>query len=40
MSIKAVVSQQRHKVDDLVDVLVVVRFVSDEDLSCSEKAIE
>lgn len=37
MRIKAVVSQQSDKFDDLVDVLVVVSFVSDKDLPCVEE---
>lgn len=37
MCIKAVVSQQSNKVDDLVDVLVVVRFVRDEDPPCVQE---
>lgn len=35
--IKAVVSQQRNKIDDLLDVLVVVGFISDKDLPCVQK---
>lgn len=34
MRIKAVVSQQSNKVDDLIDMLIVVCFVSDKDLPC------
>lgn len=37
MCIKAVVSQQGNKVDDLIDVLVVVRFVRDEDPPCIQE---
>lgn len=37
MCVKAVVSQQSNKVDDLVDVLVVVRFVRDEDPPCIQE---
>lgn len=34
MRVEAVVSQQGHKVDDLVDVLVVVGFVGDKHPAC------
>lgn len=37
MCIKAVVSQQSNKVDDLIDVLVVVRFVRYEDPPCIQE---
>lgn len=37
MCIKAVVSQQGNEVDDLIDVLVVVRFVRDEDPPCIQE---
>lgn len=37
MCVEAVVSQQGHKFDDLVDVLVVVRLVSDKDLPCIQE---
>lgn len=37
MCVEAVVSQQSHKFDDLVDVLVVVRLVSDKDLSLLQR---
>lgn len=37
MRIKAVVSQQSNKVDDLIDVLVVVRFVRDKDPPCIQE---
>lgn len=36
MRVKAVVPQQSHKFDDLVDMLVVVCFVSDEDTPCNK----
>ncbi len=37
MRIKAVVSQQSNKVDDLINMFVVVRFVSDKDPSCIQE---
>lgn len=37
MSVEAVVSQQSNKLDDLVDVFVVVGFVRDEDPPCVQR---
>lgn len=37
MCIKAVVPQQSNKVDDLIDMLVVVRFIRDEDPPCIQE---
>lgn len=38
MSVKAVVSQQSHELDDLVDVLVVVGFVRYKDPPCIQRS--
>lgn len=37
MRVEAVVSQQSHKVDDLVDVLVVIGFVGDKHPPCVQE---
>lgn len=37
MRIKAVVSQQCNEVDDLIDVLIVVRFIRDKHSSCIQE---
>lgn len=37
MRIKAVVPQQSNKFDDLIDMLVIVSFVSDKHLPCVEE---
>lgn len=37
MRVKAVVSQQSHKVDDLIDVLVVIGFVGDKHPPCIQE---
>lgn len=37
MCVKAVVSQQSHKFDDLIDMLVVVSLVGNKDLPCVEE---
>lgn len=37
MRVEAVVSQQSHKVDDLIDVLVVIGFVGDKHPPCVQE---
>lgn len=35
MSVKAIVSQQSHKVYDLIDMFVIICFIGDKDLPCN-----